>query len=258
MPAPVDYDQIAPTYDERYRSGAALTGVTAALKLVAEEGGAQSVLEVGCGTGRWILELSKVAPRVVGLDRSAGMLRRARAERGREAVARGDAAALPFARGAFDLVVCVNALHHFPAPQAFLAEARRVLRGGGEVAFVGLDPHDGRDHWYLYDYFPTALETDRARFPSAATIGVWLHEAGFERIAYREADRITRAHEGRTVLDDRFLRREQTSQLVLLSDENYAAGLRAIEEAVAAGEARGVQARFEVDLTFWMTTARAR
>jgi len=45
----------------------------------------------------------------------------------------GDAAALPFTDGAFDLVVCRAALHHFPDPAVQIAEMARVCRPGGRV-----------------------------------------------------------------------------------------------------------------------------
>jgi ubiquinone/menaquinone biosynthesis C-methylase UbiE len=39
---------------------------------------------------------------------------------------------------AFDLAVCVNALHPYEQPQQFIAEARRVLRAGGVLAVIGM------------------------------------------------------------------------------------------------------------------------
>ena len=40
----------------------------------------------------------------------------------------GDSENLPFAKDAFDVVVCTNSFHHYPNPQAFINEAARVLK----------------------------------------------------------------------------------------------------------------------------------
>ena len=56
----------------------------------------------------------------------------------------GDAARLPFAAGAFDIVTCRFAFHHFEQPASVLAEMVRVCRPGGAVllcdAFASDDP----------------------------------------------------------------------------------------------------------------------
>lgn len=90
---------------------------------------AQSVLEVGCGTGhftRWMCEEGLAA---VGLDLSADMLARAQALNGAPLV-RGDAHRLPFTDGAFDLVAFVTTLEFLDQPREALAEALRVTRRG--------------------------------------------------------------------------------------------------------------------------------
>ena len=94
----------------------------------------RSVLEVGAGTGRLLRELAARFPgaRITGLDRSRGMLARAA---GLPRV-RGDASRLPFAAGAFDLVLSAFMLFHVPDPAEALAEAHRVLAPGGRVASI--------------------------------------------------------------------------------------------------------------------------
>jgi len=59
------------------------------------------------------------------------------------------AAALPFANGAFDTVLCTQVLEHVPDPDVLVAEAARVLRPGGrlilsapQVWFLHEEPHD--------------------------------------------------------------------------------------------------------------------
>jgi ubiquinone/menaquinone biosynthesis C-methylase UbiE len=79
------------------------------------------------------------------------MIARARTNDGRRPPGRrpsflvGDAAALAFPDGSFDLVVSTLSLHHWADPAAGLAEIGRVLRPGGRALIWDLRP-DGRLH----------------------------------------------------------------------------------------------------------------
>ena len=106
-----------------------------------------TVLELGCGDGRSLHRLrTRVGPdgRVVAVDYSAGMVRRAR-ERVREAgwtnvhVLRADAAALPLA-GPVDAVYASMSVSAMADPPAVAREARRLLRPGGRVAVLDARP----------------------------------------------------------------------------------------------------------------------
>ncbi len=101
------------------------------------------VLDLGCGTGRlWSATSWRVpsAWRITLADLSAGMLAEARAAAEAagvriERAAQADAANLPFADGAFDLVLANHMLYHVPngdRPRA-VAEIRRVLSPGGAL-----------------------------------------------------------------------------------------------------------------------------
>jgi ubiquinone/menaquinone biosynthesis C-methylase UbiE len=251
LSAPVNYDQIAPNYNERYHLNQ-LENVASTLRALIQNIGAEQILEVGCGTGRWLGELHPLARRVYGLDLSPGMLVQAQQRPEPLRLVCGQATKLPFPDRVFDLVYCVNALHHFQRPQIFITEARRLLRSGGGLAIIGMDPHTGRDKWYLYHYFEETYELDLNRFPSAGTIVDWMIAAGFERVERRPVERIVNAVLGRAILTDHFLQKHGTSQLALLTDETYAAGLRKIEAALQAAEARGETLTFAVDISLSM------
>jgi ubiquinone/menaquinone biosynthesis C-methylase UbiE len=101
------------------------------------------VLDVAAGTGHAARQLAATARAVVALDATEAMLARGQAQatdegRGNVVFMRGDAAALPFLDGSFDVVVSRFAAHHFEAPEAVVAEMARCTRPGGHVALVDL------------------------------------------------------------------------------------------------------------------------
>lgn len=104
------------------------------------------VLDLGAGPGNSALAMRAVRPdaRYVLLDRAPAMAARARRAVGGQsdmAVLVGDAVALPFPPGAFDLVTGHSFLYLLPDRPAALAEARRTLRPGGWTVF--LEPRAG-------------------------------------------------------------------------------------------------------------------
>jgi len=99
-----------------------------------------SVLELGCGYGRVMLELAKAAERVVGIDTCSESLALARELAGSSSICEFyemDALDLRFADDEFDAVVCVqNGICAFNVDQTRLVrEALRVTRTGGRVFF---------------------------------------------------------------------------------------------------------------------------
>lgn len=231
--SPINYDMIAPKYDARYAQNS-LVEVSRELHELVTKSRARDVLEVGCGTGRWVIELRPLVQRIVGLDFSFGMLEQARAQNDTLLLTNGDANHLPFPSTSFDLVLSINALQHYTDPRAFIAEGRRLLRTGGALAIINLDPHIGRDQWYLDDYFEGVKAADLRRFPSNGTLLDWMLAAGFVRAEWRVADHIHQEFVGREVLDNPFTQKNGSSQLALLSDAAYTAGLDRIDSAIAS------------------------
>lgn len=169
---------------------------------------------------------------------------------------RGHANKLPFANHAFDLVFCVSALHHFDDPRGFVHDARLLLRPGGALVIIGMNPHAGRDRWYLYEYFPGTRETDLRRFPSSGTMMDWMIAADFDHVEWRVAARIMDTRVGKHVWDDPMLHKNATSQLAVLSDDAYAAGVARIEAALAGATAVDKEIVFPVDISLAMVTGR--
>ncbi|MBF0282589.1 MAG: malonyl-ACP O-methyltransferase BioC [Zetaproteobacteria bacterium] len=104
----------------------------------------QSILDIGCGTGfltRLLVDRFKRAD-VVGCDLSMEMVKythdhhRLRMPwQGKRLHSGGDATALPFAEGSFDLVTSSLTMQWVRDPLRMMAEMRRVLRPGGLILF---------------------------------------------------------------------------------------------------------------------------
>lgn len=251
----VDYDQLAPSYDQRY-AASALTGVLAALQGLVEDVEASRILEVGCGTGRWLADLDPSRLHRCGLDSSSGMLKEARKRNDGLALVQGRAEETPFSNEGFDLVFCVNAIHHFDDARAFVREAHRLLEPGGALAVIGSDPHGRREKWYVYDFFEGTYDTDLRRFPSWDTLGGWMAASSFRQIAWQVAEQIVDHKIGRAVLEDPFLQKHACSQLALLTDEAYTAGIRRIEAALAGAGAAGETLTFPTDILLGMMVGK--
>jgi ubiquinone/menaquinone biosynthesis C-methylase UbiE len=249
----VEYDEIAQVYDQRY-VGNDYHGIEKTLSGLVR--GRDRVLEVGCGTGRWLDVMRGWGCTVVGLDPSAQMLYVARERIDGGYLARGCAEALPFEAGSCDAVVVVNALHHFDDPARFAKEAMRVLRPGGVVATIGLDPGQGADSWYIYDYFNDVRESDCERYPSCDLIRGLLKAAGFEQATTSLAQRMKRTVDARSYLERGEGAKHTTSQLVLLSDEAYSEGLEQIWRDIRGAEEQGQSLTLRGDLHLYVTSGR--
>lgn len=102
------------------------------------------VLELGCGTGRISIPIAREGTPLVGIDRSAPMLARARGKASRARVVdrvrlvRGDIRTLPFRRRTFDLVMAPYGILQSLVRERDLSDAlesvARVLPRGGRLA----------------------------------------------------------------------------------------------------------------------------
>jgi SAM-dependent methyltransferase len=91
------------------------------------------VLDVACGTGIVARRAAARGAHVTGADLNEQMLEVARSIAPEIRWIEADAADLPLADGAFDVVLCQQGLQFMPDPAAALAEMRRVLAPGGRL-----------------------------------------------------------------------------------------------------------------------------
>jgi SAM-dependent methyltransferase len=108
------------------------------------------VVDFGCGTGVLTLEIARWAKTVTAIDRNASALAKARAESKRLQISNvtfleADLEKLPLESMSQDLVVISQSLHHVQSPDLVLREAARILKIGGRVVVLELQPH--LEHW---------------------------------------------------------------------------------------------------------------
>jgi SAM-dependent methyltransferase len=111
---------------------------------------ALKVADLGCGEGYLTIEAARWASRVVAVDRSAVVLKRARALAERRRVAnvvwkKGELEQLPLGDASVDVAMLSQALHHAVDPARAVAEAARVTVSGGRVLVLDLRAH--REEW---------------------------------------------------------------------------------------------------------------
>jgi len=98
--------------------------------------GGAHLLDVAAGPGYVAGAAAQRGASVVGVDFSAAMVAQAHRQYPALEFREGDAEALPFPDGRFDTVVTNFGLLHLARPEKALAEAHRVLRSGGRIAFT--------------------------------------------------------------------------------------------------------------------------
>ena len=94
------------------------------------------VLDIACGTGLVTGAAAVRGAVATGVDFAPGMVAEAKKRHPALAFEQADAESLPFGANQFDAVAINFGVHHFPFPLRALAEAHRVMRVGGRLAFT--------------------------------------------------------------------------------------------------------------------------
>jgi ubiquinone/menaquinone biosynthesis C-methylase UbiE len=223
----VDYDRIASDYAQhRQVHSEVLRGLVSPSGV----GRASMVLEVGCGTGNYILALERlIGPQCWGIDPSQGMLAKARARSGGAHFQLGRAEDLDFPTGFFDLVFSVDVIHHVQDRQAYFSEAYRVLASGGKVCTVTDSEWVIRHRQPLAVYFPETVGPELDRYPRISELRGLMAQAGFSRMNEESVMSLYQLTDIQAYRDKAF------SALHLIPENAFRRGIKRLERDLCAG-----------------------
>ncbi|MGH7859901.1 MAG: class I SAM-dependent methyltransferase, partial [Candidatus Binatia bacterium] len=193
----------------------------------------QRILDLGSGTGRFSAPLAGALDAlVIAVEPSGGMRTQAAGKPHPHVhLTAGAAEAIPLAAGCCDAAWLSNVMHHFDDIELAARELRRVIVDDGPVLIRGAFADRGPIPT-LYRFFP-GTERSIESFPTAREIIGVFEATGFtsfsvEKVEYLLAYRLTDMVER--------IRRRADTTLELLSDEEFEAGLHALEEVARTDE----------------------
>ncbi len=237
----VNYDAIAHLYDGQPYRGKSVDPDLVTFMAQHDSSDHLSLLDIACGTGSQLVANRSIVPhaRLVGLDRSLGMLGQARSKGPEIAWVQAEGAMLPFRPESFDFVSCQFGFHHVPDKTGMLGEVFAALRRGGRFVMRNLCPHEQPD-WLYYEYFPDAHTIDLEDFWPVDTIISTMEGTGFVALSV-EPEHIRFEQDLRVWLY-MVRRRDLNSQLMAISDRAYQDGVGRLERELMEGVARQMRA----------------
>ncbi|MEO8334164.1 MAG: metalloregulator ArsR/SmtB family transcription factor [bacterium] len=153
-----------------YGSRADLTPLAALLEP------AWTVGDLGCGTGQTTAALAPFVGQVIAVDESSAMLGAARKRldaRDNVELRSGRLEDLPIDDASLDAAVLSLVLHFVVDPARVIAEAARVLKPGGRLLLVDMQPHEREE-------YRSAMGHLWLGFSEQQLTG-WLDDAGFDQ-----------------------------------------------------------------------------
>lgn len=219
---PLDYDTLAAAYA---RNRSVHPGVLSALVETGRVTDASHILEVGCGTGNYLIVLHETTGcRGAGIDPSAEMLAVARSRTDALYFRRGRAETLPFTPPGFDLIFSVDVIHHLTDRPAFFRDAARLLRPGGRLCTVTDSAQDIRRRVPLSSHFPETVAVELERYPRIEALRDEMAGAGFATIWTETTE------QPYPLTDIQGYQERAYSSLHLIPDSAFESGLARLEE----------------------------
>jgi ubiquinone/menaquinone biosynthesis C-methylase UbiE len=192
------------------------------------------VIEIGCGTGNYIIALSKLYADFTfkGFDLSEAMLEIARSRCANIEFSHGNASeGFPYLSDSCDFTYMVDVIHHIQRKDKAFQESARILKPGGKLVIV-TDSEEDICHRSLTLFFPEILEVEHKRYPTLRELYHYAEEAGLTLIE-------TKSITGTVELTDMFIKKlaaKCSSSLQLICDEDHLKGMKRVCDARQRGE----------------------
>lgn len=109
------------------------------------------LLDAGCGTGAVISLLKEKYSdkNYTGIDLSPKMIEVAKRKNSGVNFICGDCEELPFADNSFDVAICSQSFHHYPNPEKFFYNVRRVLKPHGRLILRDMTAASSAILWFI-------------------------------------------------------------------------------------------------------------
>jgi len=183
-----NYDAISENYDKT-RTAVGIEIVLGYIAALNKDRESLQILDAGCGTGNYALELSRHYPHIWCADFSMGMLNKCQqkfAQHDRPArLLRCDITRLPFRDNALDVIICNQSLHHLDEPgnqfrnlAEFLRQAERSLKPDGLLLINTITHQQLHDGVWWGDLIKAAVEKMKPRFTTDEQLAALLDRAG--------------------------------------------------------------------------------
>jgi ArsR family transcriptional regulator len=167
------FDAIAEDWDSMKRN--IIGGIDLTARIAEKIPKCKVAVDLGCGTGDLLPALLASADKVIGVDNSPEMLKKAskrfQGEESRVDLRIGQIEHLPLRDSEAGAAVINMVLHHLPSPPEGILESARTLEKGGELIIVDLEKHQNESMRSRYG--------DRWLGFSPHQINDWANDAGF-------------------------------------------------------------------------------
>jgi ubiquinone/menaquinone biosynthesis C-methylase UbiE len=234
----MDYDNA--NIGERYDKARPLPSETVGLwmRAIAESigsGSVDSIVDVGCGTGRFTLSLADwFNAKVIGIDPSRSMLREVVGKASNQSIrfCEGTAERMPIPDKSADLVFLSMVYHHIEDRYDAIREFNRVLRNRGLVC-IRNSTTDLIDTIPYIQYFPSAREHLLRHLPDRDGLIRTMEHGGLTLLKHEIVEQQFALSPSAYL---RKIRMRGLSDLIAISDSDFRAGLVHMEESLIGRE----------------------